>query len=171
MAFYCGHIALHTIEENENVMIYGPVVVNAEVICYKEDWEGVRKVGIGQGRQNERQQAQKTYPQITEFEEITQKGIMYSLENGQVDAVVQDLSKAANVPDYPSMPLSETDYVSYVLVADKDFVGTKAFADFIESYDRAVEKLNDSAYLAGKLGVEEEWLADKRIGFLPLEMP
>ena len=39
VAFYCSHIAMHTIEENENVMIYGPVIMNAEVICYKEPWE------------------------------------------------------------------------------------------------------------------------------------
>ena len=50
MAFYCSHIAKHTIEENENVMIYGPVIMNAEVICYKGDLADVRTAGISQGR-------------------------------------------------------------------------------------------------------------------------
>lgn len=169
MAFYCSHIALHTIEENENIMIYGPVVMNAEVMCYKSEPEDIRIVGISQGRQNEKELAGKTYPQIEEFQEITQKGILYSLENGQVDAVIQDLTKAANVPQYPCRPISETDYVSYVLVVDKDFAMTEAFADFIESYNRAARRLNDRSYLAEKLGVEEEWLADKKINFLELE--
>lgn len=169
MAIYCSHIALHTIEENENVMIYGPVVMNAEVICYKKDWEAVRTVGISQGRQAQKEQAKKTYPQIQEFREITQKGILYSLENGQVDAAIQDLTKAAKVPEYASKPLSREDYISYVLVVDKEFARTEAFADFISSYNKAVEKLNRSEYFAEKLGVEESWLSDKNISFLPLE--
>ena len=61
MAFYCSHIAMHTIEENENVMIYGPVIMNAEVLCYKGDLADVRTVGISQGRQNEKEQAGKIF--------------------------------------------------------------------------------------------------------------
>lgn len=149
-------------------MIYGPVIMNAEVLCYKGNLAEVKTVGISQGRQNEKEQALKSYPQIEEFQEITQKGILYSLEKGQVDGVIQDLSKAANVPEYSCSPISLTDYISYVLVVDKEFVQTEAFADFIESYNRAAKKLNDPGYLAEKLGVEEEWMTDKRIQFLTL---
>lgn len=169
MAFYCSHIALHTIEENENVMIYGPVIMNAEVICYKGDWGNVKNVGISQGRQAQKTQAKETYPQIEKFQEITQKGILYSLENGQVDAAIQDLTKAAKVPEYSCNPLAKEDYISYVLVVDKEFVQTEAFSDFIKSYNEAIRKLNEPVYLAEKLGVEEEWLSDKNINFLPLE--
>ena len=154
MAFYCSHIAMHTIEENENVMIYGPVIMNAEVLCYKSDLADVRTVGISQGRQNEKEQARETYPQIEEFQEIT-----------------QDISKAANVPDYLCAPISETDYISYVLVVDKKFVETEEFGEFIENYNRAAESLNDPEILAGKLGVEEDWLKDKKIRFLTLGQP
>lgn len=169
VAFYCGHIAQHTVEENENVMIYGPAVMNAEVICYKDDFDKVRTVGVSQGREQEKAVAQKTYPQIEKFEEITQKGILYSMEDGQVDAVIQDLTKAARVPSYPGKPLSDTDYISYVLVVDKEFAQTEAFADFINSYNKAVDKLNKPEYLAEKLGVEKSWLQDKTIQFLRLE--
>lgn len=150
-------------------MIYGPAVMNAEVICYKENWEEVKTVGVGQGREQEKTLAGKTYPQIETFQDITQKGILYTLEDGQVDAVIQDVANAAQVPDYKCRPLSENDYISYVLVVDKDFAETEAFSDFIESYNRAVEKLNKPAYLSEKLGVEESWLDDKDIQFLTLE--
>ena len=169
VAFYCGHIAQHTIEENDQVMIYGPVVMNAEVICYKEDFATVKTVGISQGRQQEKALAKKTYPQIEEFVEITQKGILYSLEDGQVDAVIQDLTKAAGVPSYLFKPLSDTDYISYVLVVNKEFAKTEAFQDFIKSYNKAVKKLNEPEYLAERLGVEQSWLEDKTINFLRLE--
>lgn len=142
--------------------------MNAEVICYKNDWEDVKLVGVSQGREQEREKALETYPQIEGFQDVTQKGILYSLEDEQVDAVIQDLTKSAVVPQYPTMPLSQTDYISYVLVVDKEFAQTEAFADFIDSYNKAVDKLNESEYLAEKLGVEESWLENKTIKFLPL---
>ena len=143
--------------------------MNSEIICYKNDWEEVRFVGIGQGREQERKQALKTYPQIEEFQDVSQKGILYTLEDGQVDAVIQDLTKAALVPDYSTKPLSETDYISYVLVVDKEFAKTEAFDDFISSYNKAADKLNEPEYLAEKLGVDKSWLKDKTIQFLPLD--
>lgn len=150
-------------------MIYGPVIMNAEIICYKNDWEDVKVVGVSQGREQEKEQAAKTYPQIEKFQDVTQKGILYTLEDEQVDAVIQDLTKSAVVPQYPTMPLSSTDYISYVLVVDKKFAQSEEFADFIHSYNKAVDKLNEPEYLAEKLGVEKDWLADKTIQFLPLE--
>ena len=150
-------------------MIYGPIIMNAEIICYKDDWENVKIVGVSQGREQEKEQALKSYPQIEEFREVTQKGILYSLEDDQVDAVIQDLTKSAVVPQYPTMPMSETDYISYVMVVNKGFAQTKAFTDFVKSYNKAVVQLNKSEYLAEKLGVDVKWLTDKTIEFLPLE--
>ena len=83
--------------------------------------------------------------------------------------MIQDLTKAADIPEYPYKPLTDGDYISYVLVVDRDFVETEAFADFVVSYNRAVEKLNDPEYLAEKLGVEEDWLQGTAVEFLPLQ--
>ena len=158
---------MHTIEQNENVMIYGPVIMNAEVVSYKNSWEDVKIAGISQGRENEKAQAAKTYPHIEKFQDVTQKGILIALEDGQVDAVIQDLTKAAKVSQYPLKPLSETDYISYVLVVDKDFAKTNTFINFIKSYNKAAKKLNQPEYLAEKLGVETKWLENVSIEFLP----
>lgn len=144
--------------------------MNAEVISYKNEWEQVKTVGINQGREQEKQLAQKTYPQIEKFQDVTQKGILYAMEDGQVDAVIQDLSKAAMVPEYQAKPLVSHDHISYVLVVEKEFAKTKAFEDFVVSYNKAVEKLNRPEYLAEKLGVQKEWMQDKEIEFLPLEL-
>ncbi len=62
-------------------------------------------------------------------------------------------------------------YILYVLVVDKKFVETEEFGEFIENYNRAAESLNDPEILAGKLGVEEDWLKDKKIRFLTLGQP
>lgn len=169
MAFYCSHIAKHSIEADDDLMIYGPVIMNSEIIGYKGDWESVKRVGVNQGRVQEKKLALEAYPQIEEFVDISQKGILYTLEDGQIDAVIQDLTKAALFPYYQYKPLIERDYVSYVLVVNKEFAQTEAFADFIKSYNRAADRLNDPAYLAKKLGVEESWLSDKPIKFLTLQ--
>lgn len=168
VGFYCSHIARHTVENNPDVMIYGPAVMNGEIICYKGDWDDVKKVGVTQGREQQKSIAKASYPQIEEFNEITQKGILYALEDGQVDALILDLTKAAETLTGQYRPLSDMDYISYVLVVDKEFAATKEFHDFIESYNRAAERLNNKAYLAETLGVGEAWLSDKAVKFLTI---
>lgn len=169
LGFYCTHIAKHTVENNKEVEIYGPVIMNAETIVYKNDWRQVTRVGVTQGREQSKALAGKTYTQIEGFNEITQKGILYAMEDEQVDAAILDMTKAAEVPRYKCQPLADSDYISYVLVADKEFAKTEAFADFIKSYNKAVERLDNREYLAEVLGVDTEWLDDKNIKFLPLE--
>ncbi|MEG0355689.1 MAG: ABC transporter substrate-binding (seleno)protein SaoB [Lachnospiraceae bacterium] len=168
VGFYCNHIAKHTVEHNKNVMIYAPAVMNAEVIGYQGDWSQVKKLGMTQGRKQSKIIAKKQYPQIMSFEEITQKGIMYCMEDGQVDGAILDITKAAGVPMYSYQPLSQNDYISYVLVVDKQFVQTKAFSEFRKTYNEAVKVLNQKDYLAEQLEVEPSWLEQKKIKFLTL---
>ena len=104
-------------------MIYGPVVMNAEVISYKDSWEKVETVGISQGRQAEKKAALESYPQIREFQEVTQKGILYTLEDGQTDAVIQDLIQ---LRDHTQRPVR----LSKKLIYDESLLtGTGYFAD------------------------------------------
>ena len=162
----CSNTAQWALNAKE---IHGPVLMNGETIVYKKDWADVKNVGITQGRQQEKALAKAAYPQIEGFDEITQKGILYAMEDEQVDAAILDITKAAEVSDIATMPLSDNDYISYVLIVDKEFEQTEAFRNFIESYNKAVEKLNDPCYLAKKLKVSKEWVEEKQIKFLPLE--
>ncbi len=169
IGFYCTHIAKHTIENNEDVEIYGPVIMNGETIIYKDEWENVSWLGVTQGREQSKALAKEAYPQIEGFNEISQKGILYAMEDEQVDAAILDITKAAEIPQYKDQPLSDTDYISYVLVADREFAKTEEFQDFVDSYNQAVSRLNDKEYLADVLGVDAGWLMDKKIKFLELD--
>lgn len=171
VGFFCSHIANYTVQKNKRVMIYAPAVMNAELIVYKDDqpWDEVRTVGVTQGREQEKNLAASAYPQIEAFQEISQKGILYALEDGQVDADILDISYAAGIPDYKTMPLIDRDYISYVLVVDREFAQTEAFADFLEAYNRAVRKLNDKTILAKRLQVTEEWLSETQLTFLEID--
>lgn len=171
VGFFCSHIAAYTVQKNEKVMIYAPAVMNAEIIVYpaETDWETVCSVGLTQGREREKNLAKEAYPQIKTFHEISQKGLLYAMEDGQVDADILDLTYAAKLPDYAHQPLSDHDQISYMLVVDKEFAETEAFGDFLDAYNRAVQKLNDRAVLAERLGTEAEWLSDKEIKFLEID--
>lgn len=169
LGFYCANIAKYTVEHNQDVEIYGPVIMNAEMILYRGEWDNVKTVGIMQGREQFKRFAEKTYPQIEKFDEITQKGILYAMEDGQVDAAVLDITKAAGLSQISYMPLARNDYISYVLVADKEFAKTEAFRDFLTGYQEAVKHLRERKYLSEVLGVEEDWLQNTKMEFLDLE--
>ena len=56
VGFYCTHIARHTVMQNQDVEIYGPVIMNGETIVYKGECRepcgdaGQRKIqGAGSG--------------------------------------------------------------------------------------------------------------------------
>ena len=121
------------------------------------------------GKGQEKQVAKETYPQLENFQDVTQKGILYTLEDGQVDAVIQDVTKAAKVPQYENKPLSAHDYISYVLVVEKEFAKTKAFEDFVISYNQAVEKLNQPEY-GRKTWSAKGMDSGQADEFLPLEL-
>lgn len=170
IGFYCSHIAAYTVKQNRDVMIYGPAVMNAEIICFKKDWEDVKKVGVTQGRQQLKEISGKTYPQIEKFEEITQKGIMYTVEDSQVDAAILDITKAAGLKGYQFTPLSDMDYISYTMVVDKKFAKTEAFRDFLRSYNKVADRLNDRDYLADRLNVKEDSPLLEQVKFLSMDI-
>ena len=170
VGFYCPHIAKHTIENNKDVEICGPVIMNGETIVYKKNWDEVTHMGVLQGREQSKSLASETYPQIERFSEISQKGILYAMEDEQVDAAILDVTKAAAVPECRNQSLSDNDYISYVLVVDKEFERTEEFKDFITYYNQAVSRLNDSGCLAKVLGVSEDWVKEKNIKFLTLDI-
>lgn len=170
IGFYCSHIAAYTVKQNPDVIIYGPAVMNAEIICHKKDWEDIKKVGVTQGRQQLKEISQKTYPQIEAFEEITQKGILYAVEDNQVDGAILDITKAAGLTQYQYTPLSQTDYISYTLVVDEKFAKTTAFRDFLKSYNNMVNRLNDRSYLADRLGIKEESPLLEQVKFLLMDI-
>ena len=95
----------------------------------KNDWTDVKKCRNYAGQTARKKAlAKDAYPQIERFDEITQKGILYAMEDEQVDAAILDITKAAEVSDIPTMPISDNDYISYVLLVDKEFEQTEAIS-------------------------------------------
>ena len=80
-------------------MIYAPVIMNSDVLIYSiTDMEQISHIGISQGRKHLSKMVSEAYPQITEISEISPRVLGYSLETGQIDAAVMDITKAVLVP-------------------------------------------------------------------------
>lgn len=169
MAFYCNHMALHLVRTNNNFEIYGPAIMNAEVIAYKGDINNVCKLGIGQKREHLYTLAKESHKQVREIVEISPISLPYSLEAGQIDGAVLDISKASLLPGFTFTPLSKDDYISYSLVVRKDIVDTKAFKNFLITYNKTIEELNQIENFKKYTRVPENFDNDIKIKFLSLE--
>ncbi|NLY76840.1 MAG: hypothetical protein GX080_01965 [Tissierellia bacterium] len=169
MAFYCNHMALHLVRENSDFEIYAPIIMNAEVLAYKERIEDVHVVGISHKREHLHSLVRNTYKHVEDIIEIMPVALPYSVETSQVDGAVLDITKASLLSDFNFSSISEEDYVSYCLVVRKDIIGTKAFKQFKTSYNRVAETLNDVNTLKGYISMPEEFWPNVKIKFLSLE--
>ncbi len=169
MAFYCNHMALHLVRSNDDFEIYAPVIMNAEVIAYKEDIDNIHKLGIGQKREHLHKLAKESYKQVNQIVEMSPVSLPYSLEGGQIDGAVLDLTKASLLPKFKFTNLSKDDYISYSLIVRKDIIGTKEFEDFLTAYNKAIEELNQMETLKGYISMPEEFWHNIKIKFLSLE--
>ena len=147
MALSCSHQAAHLVEEDDRFVIYAPAIMNAEVVAYQGDIQQIKTLGVGQQRLYLQNLAKEAYPQIEAVEEIKPNMLPYTLSTGEIDAAVMDVTKATLVPEFSFAPLSDHDYISYVLIVREDLIGTEKFDQFIESYNRSVEQLKDGQKL------------------------
>ena len=117
-------MAVHLVRSNDNFEIYGPVIMNAEVIAYKSGQDKISKLGVGQKREHLKQIAKDGPHQVEEILEMSPISLPYTLETGEIDGAILDITKASLLAKFSFMPLSEDDYISYSLVVRKDIVKT-----------------------------------------------
>jgi hypothetical protein len=168
MGFYCNSMALHLVNASDRFAIYGPVIMNSEVLAYDGDIEDIRELGIGHKRENIKELAREGNSKLLGINEMIPSALPYSLEKQQIDAAVIDATKAALLPKFNFGPVSEHDYISYCLVVRKDLIGTEVFDDFLELYNQAAEELNQVDILTAAAGMTEEFWDDLNIRFLNL---
>ncbi len=167
MALSCSHQAAHLVEEDDRFVIYAPAIMNAEVVAYQGDIQQIKTLGVGQQRLYLQNLAKEAYPQIEAVEEIKPNMLPYTLSTGEIDAAVMDVTKATLVPEFSFAPLSDHDYISYVLIVREDLIGTQKFDQFIESYNRSVEQLKDGQKLQQDLGMDAQFW--KQVKFLTMD--
>lgn len=161
-------MALHLANANDRFVIYGPVIMNSEVLVYDGNIENIRTLGIGQKREHIKKLVKQSYSQIEGIKEMNPEILPYSLENKQIDAVAIDVSKATLLPKFSFAPISKLDYISYCLIVRKDLIGTEIFENFLITYNQAVEELNQRETLVSVMGMTKEFWDSINIQFLNL---
>lgn len=136
-------MASHLVEQDDRLMIYGPVIMNAEVLAAKKEPEKIMRLGIGQQRRHLQGLIREAYPNIGEIVEVSPRILPYSLTDGQIDGAVLDVTKASLLSGFQFTPLAKHDYISYVLVVRKDLIGSAPFERFLKAYHNAVDSLQE----------------------------
>lgn len=162
-------MALHLARANDNFEIYGPVIMNAEVIGYKKEIDNIHKLGVGHKREHLHKLAKESYKHIEEIIELSPVTLTYSLESGQIDGAILDITKASLLPESNFLPISNDDYISYSLIVRKDIIGTRVFKEFLIAYNKTVEELNQVDKLKEHISMTEEFWDNVNIKFLSLE--
>lgn len=169
MAFYCSHIGLDMVNADNELMIYGPVIMNAEVVLYQGNIGEMDSLGLPQNREYLKELAKEKFIEVEKIVEIGSRSLPYALENQQIDGAIMDITKASLLPQFEIAKLTKDDVVSYVLVVRKDIVNTKEFQLFLDAYNQEIEQLKDRETLAQVIGVKKEVLEEIGLQFLELQ--
>lgn len=168
LGFYCSHIAMHLVNQNTDFELYGPILLNGEVVASLGPADQIRMLGYPQKRQHLAVLAEGTCPNAEEMIQMNPSSLLYAMESGELDGAVVDVTQAALAPQYTYAPLSENDYISYCLVVRKDIADTPAFVAFLEYYNETVDALNEPGAMAELLGMDEAFWAMAGTQFLNL---
>ena len=171
MGFYCSHAAVNIVNQVEGFSIFGPVVMNAEVLAYRDSPQSIRLLGVPAKREHLRQMVQEQYPWVEEIKEVSADSILYAFTDHQLDGAVMDISRAFQMPDHQYTRVSDQDYVSFCLVVRDDIVQTPQFQTFIQYYNETVEQLNDLDHLQELYGMDDQFWAEMPLKFLYLQEP
>ncbi|CAK7017066.1 MAG: hypothetical protein PEPC_00704 [Peptostreptococcus russellii] len=126
-------------EENKNFVNLGPLVENSDVILLKN--KEVKSLGVIQNRDYQKDIAEK-YFHGKEIHPFIGTGIAYALEANKVDAIVVDAFKAFKLEGEKIPTADKGSYETYVLIANKDFIKTDTYSDFVKLYNRSVEEIS-----------------------------
>ena len=168
MGFYCTHISMAIVNQNDGFSSYGPVVMNGEVVGYWKDPEDMRTMAIPMKREHLAQLVREEYPQVGEPREVSATSILYAFEDRQVDGAVMDIARAFQLPQYDYTRVTDQDYVSYCLVVRNDIIQTPQFQTFLQYYNETAQALNDKDTIQALYGMDDQFWEDVKLKFLYL---
>lgn len=172
MGFYCAHNASHLVNEAEGFSIYGPVVMNGEVLAYwGESPEEIQIMAVPMKRNHLVELVEEKYPWVENIREVSASSILVAFGDHQIDGAVMDFARAFQRPEYNYTRVSDQDYVSYCLVVRDDIVDTPQFATFIKYYNETVEELNSPETMQELYGMDDQFWEMAPLKFLYLQDP
>ena len=168
VGFFCTSIAKTLVNFNSDLEIYGPAIMNSEVMALAGGVDRPSAIAVPQKRSHLSDLICDTYPSVSDILQASPVVLYNTLLDCQADGAVMDIAQAMKVHDLVFAPLSGEDYVSYCLVVRKDIVGTQGFEGFINAYNLIADDYNDPAYLENRYGMSELFWKTINVKFLYL---
>lgn len=157
MAIVCKDAAKKYIDTSPDFEIIGPVIMNSDIVL--ESTRHITSVGITSKKSYHRDFVRELYGKDVEIIELMPQSLPYVYETARVDAIITDITKfTSNIKGEVKSP-SQEDYVTNVLIARSDFIGTKEYKDFVNKYNEIVNELNSEGlpidYIEKKTNLDE----------------
>jgi hypothetical protein len=170
VGFYCGSIALTLINRDSDLEIYGPTVMNAEMVALGSGKEkaDICAMAIPLKRSFLADIAAESFPSVRETPQVSTTALLYALSGGQVDGALVDIAKAFAAPDFNYARLSGEDHISYYLVVNRNIVDTPRFDAFLEAYNQMAASFNDVEYLKERYNMGDSFWREMNTRFLYL---
>lgn len=142
VALLCSDAAEEFIKNNEEFEVVGPVVKNSDVLILNES--NPKKIAVSQKRIKDSEIIKKKFKDQVEIVPTLHNILPYVLEKGEVDGVIIDAKNATFLNGYDEGAYEIIgEYISYVMVVNKKFRGSKEFGNFIEIYNDGVDEINN----------------------------
>ena len=169
VGFYCSSISQTLVSHNSDLEIYGPAVMNSEVIALADGIDSPTTLAVPLKRSFLTDLIHGTFPSVTEILQASPVTLYNALSRSQADGAVMDIAQAIHASDLVYAPLSGEDYVSYCLVVRKEIVNTPQFESFIEQYNLTAEEYNDHGYMENRFGMTNTFWSMINLKFLHLQ--
>ncbi len=179
MALLCPDAADRLLEIDSRYSIIGPFMVNSDILVLRPTGS-IKKIGITQNRWYQETLVQKMLGPDIPVHPMLESALPYAFTDKRVDGVVLDASKALRLEGQKQSLSHNTDTVTYVLVARKEFISDARFHEFIKLYNQTVEELNNADNLQKVIekyagypcdGKEAKEWEKMNIRYLSLTMP
>lgn len=140
MAIMCKEAANTFLENIDGFEVAFECIKNSDIFVIKKD--NPKKIGMTQDRNYQKELILKEFGQDVEIITMMGTALPYSLENGQLDAIIIDFMKGIHINgEKKNTVIDREEYTSYVLLVNKEFKKTKAFKSFISSYNKTLKTL------------------------------
>lgn len=169
MAILCKDAASNLTQSNSDLVVVCPLFQNTDVIIKRND--KIKSIAIQENKMFHEEYLRAKFEKTIEIHQTGRNALGYAYESGQVDAVFLDVAKSGTLygeVDYPI--LNDT----FVLVADKNYIGTKEYKNFVKAYNKAVNILNEDSLemqrqIANYTNLKEERIKDWKVKLLTIK--
>lgn len=155
VAMICTDAADKFIEASDDFVLLGTITENTDVLIKKDN--NVKKIGLTSNKDYLSDFIREKYVDA-EIEYMSPHSFGYAYESGQIDGYVIDIGLINSNLEGEIENVSDSDYGSNVIIANRKILKDKKFKEFLDSYNKMVLEYNKNPnpnYFEFKFGKDE----------------